>query len=752
MELLNNPAIKQQLSSRSFFDLSTNNDRLGVIVSIEDDPVARLGEIFQQIITNEKMDSSYYQLHNLFTHAQIVDQSVIINLVVDTIEKKIATIRDTIFDDNDASRDGNSGGIDLGIYIQIWKNYKDFSQKMYKLVKNYQQFLVDRNIKTGKISHDILSIIQICMFYDSIVGETKNNILSMISTDLTEIDHRNIEQLIDYIDSIRAFMVMKDFTKIDKEKLSGIIKTIMNQASIVNIMCAHMNNLLKSLTKKQNVVDESEYETVVANDAEKKTIRKIYKMATILSTYAEKHKLLICYSKFMQSRIIDPKYDNLELEIEIIRRISGVLGKDESQKLINAIADIINTKNANQVIHVADIKITSDEYKNLINISTKILTPIVLTKSVWKIYNTSDMEPLYPLELKCYFDIITKAYCSIYKNDYVINWQPTMGSAQFEAQLGQKHVEITCNIVQAIALTYFNNNKKPTVAKFANDTFINPELAHKIFESLIEADLISCLTTDQTDNSIYVINTQNYTGDTKIDIRRKFIEVFEVEEQVTEDNIDKKSKKSSKDAPTLDPNMSYQKFISKALKDAKNKKPGLKNVEYMKIAAQEWSIYKAQVAKLLPTKTAVKKVAAKKAPVKAGFKGVKKSFKKEESDCESDSDSEVKKSFKKEESDCDSESDSECASDSESDCESDSESESESDTETECNSDDDDDNDESAKKGYPAKKSAKRTPFQQFISDTIKNLRKESPGLSNSAYMKLASDAWTVHKNANTKR
>ncbi len=48
--------------------------------------------------------------------------------------------------------------------------------------------------------------------------------------------------------------------------------------------------------------------------------------------------------------------------------------------------------------------------------------------------------------MKCYMDIILKSYLSLYQNRYIINWQPTMGSAQFEAQLGQRKVDIICNI------------------------------------------------------------------------------------------------------------------------------------------------------------------------------------------------------------------------------------------------------------------------------------------------------------------
>ncbi len=160
------------------------------------------------------------------------------------------------------------------MYIQLWQSYKDFSQKMYVLLKNYQNYLVEKNIKTGKITYNILSIIQFCMFYSKIIGNGKNNIINDCSDELNDIDKRNIEQLIDYIDSIRAFMIMKDFANVDRDKLTTIIKNIMCKTSIVYIMCLHLHNLLKNITNKQAVMDETEYETVIANDVEKKNYSK----------------------------------------------------------------------------------------------------------------------------------------------------------------------------------------------------------------------------------------------------------------------------------------------------------------------------------------------------------------------------------------------------------------------------------------------------------------------------------------------
>lgn len=430
MDILKNPNIKDKLAGKPIFNLGENNQRLGVIILFEENPAQNLKEIFNKIITEEKIENGYYQLQNLFTLAQMGNADAITNLLIDVVEKKIKIIHETIHNE-----EGGLDPINLPMYIQLWKSYRDFTQKVYHIINHYQHYLVEKKIKMGKISYDVLSIIQICMFYDSIIGSNSASILSMVSDEITDINRKNIDQLIDYIDSIRTFMIMKGFTTIDKDKLTNIIRRIMSRIQIINIMCLHMHQLLKSLTNKQAVLDESEYDTVNALDFERTTIRKIYKIATILSSYAEKKNLLPCYNKFMQARIIDPKYDNVELDIELIRRISGLLGKDDAQKMIDCISDIINNQTANQRIKEAELKITSEEYKKLSDINTKILNPIILTKNVWKIYNVTDLDLNYPLEMKCYLEMVSKSYHNLYDGEFVIDWQPTMGCAQFDAHL-----------------------------------------------------------------------------------------------------------------------------------------------------------------------------------------------------------------------------------------------------------------------------------------------------------------------------
>lgn len=516
MELLNNKNISKKLNDRTLFDLSLNNQKLQVIVLIQSEPIEKLKTIFNKLIIGEEIIEGYYNLYNLFTQVHLINPNVVINLIVNTHETKISMVHDIIYDKNSKLNE-----INIGMYMQLWKYYRDFTQKMYVLINIYQKFLTERNILMNKLSYDILSILQLYMFYN----DFDINIFTSIQLDLDKVNIKNIEQLIDYIGSIRSFMLLKDFIPIEVNKLNVVIKALMLKTNITNTICQYMHHLLVNLANKQTIGSQ-EYKTIDTDNIENIIIGKIYKISTLLSTYAEKKRLLFCYTKFMQTRIIDLTYDNLELEIELVKRMSYSFGRINTQKLLDAITDIIDTKNIIKYLHPLDGKMKSVEYSTLTDVSTKILNPIILTKSAWNIFNTSTMEINYPIELKHYLTTISKFYSTTTKNKYNINWQPTIGSAQFRATLGPKKIDITCNILQAIALIYLNDNPQTSIDQFCKDTSINYDMSKKIFKSLDYTNLIISL---KSEKHLYIINTLNYLGSTQIDIRQDFIKMFEME-------------------------------------------------------------------------------------------------------------------------------------------------------------------------------------------------------------------------------
>lgn len=565
MSVTTNKHIQQKLTDHKFYDLVKNNQRLGVVIQTELDPTAKLRAIFDRIVGCDRIDDGYYEIQNLFTLVQMHSPDAVLNLIIEAVAVKLKSIDSSI-----SLEDGSMDKVTLGMYIQLWKSYRSFCDTMSALIRTYSRYLTDSDIKIGTYHQNALSIITMCMFHDSIINRP-GDLLQTISNDLSEVDRKNIEQLIEYVDSIRAFMAMTDFTAIKRDALVAIIKSIVDKTHVINAISQYLHQLMRSLITSHKVLPE-ECETIAVTDFEKQTLRRIYKVVAILQTYSDRTKLLYCHKKYMQARIVDYKYPNLELEIEVIKRLSGRLGKDESQKLIDAVADIMNSRKIASIIQNSSIKVTSEKYKSLTDIAVTKVSPFIFSKRAWSIFNTSELRPTYPLEMQCYMDIISKCYGAMHKNEFVINWQPTMGSARFTAQLGRKQIDITCSMLQAMALMCFNETAEMTIKQFASIAFINLALAEKIISSLCEGSICIKQRNDEAGNVIYGVNTLRYAGELQTDVRRFFAQTFE-EEITIESKTEASIEGSSCDADTLDtptPPESKSRFIAKEVARLRN--------------------------------------------------------------------------------------------------------------------------------------------------------------------------------------
>ena len=280
--------------------------------------------------------------------------------------------------------------------------------------------------------------------------------INVISTILKEITDNNIGQLIEFVD----FVCNEDE---QDENIQTLITEFMTTAMVNNI-CRYMDIELKNSNTKL-----------------------LKKICRILSVYSNPLTLLICYKKFFQTRIMDLTYNNLELELELIEKIP--IGEDSKQNLRNQIMDITNSKNF---------------------ITGSISHPIVLTPQLWLILNKSKLNIILPQEIASLDKNISEQYPNI-------NLQPTMGMAEFKAILSNQEIQIKCNILQAIALSYLNDNSPTTIQSFSSDTLIILALGEKIFQSLLKANLINL----DMESYAITINTK-YSGPKQLDLIKMF--------------------------------------------------------------------------------------------------------------------------------------------------------------------------------------------------------------------------------------
>ena len=387
MELLAHHAIRPILLKRSYFDLVKNNEQFSIIkfTHTHTESIEQLKKVFADVLSNKKVTLNYYQLCRMFRQSEMSDPEIILNLVIETIASKIKIIEKVI--------ELEANVLNMASYNQIRNDYMMFNTQMYKIINSYNKYLSEQNVLVGKTSHSILRIIQSCMFYNAIIKDSERTILSYDPAHLCQINQKNITQLVEYISSLRMFLMMQPFTKINKESIIEIIKNIMSNLSVINQMCLYMHHLLLDLNGS-NVLS-TECKTMNLTEAEKTTKKKIYKTASILAIYTDREKLSICYKKFMQTRIMNSNYRDLEIEIDLVKKISGILGRNHSQKLLDSIADIICSRSISNTLYQKKIKIMSEKYKG-IDILPRIICPYVLVKKKWKIPNVCEMELTYP--------------------------------------------------------------------------------------------------------------------------------------------------------------------------------------------------------------------------------------------------------------------------------------------------------------------------------------------------------------------
>ncbi len=516
MEILSNPLIQPVLTTNIKCNLSKNNDRLNVIIPIINNSPIELEKFINDYLEDGYTKHGYYYLYNLFKLSHMNNPMTFINIIISIINQKIDVINNTLytFDGTNYVLDQN---INIEMYIQVWQYYRKITKKIYCLAKIYQNYLTEKKIKIGNYYQNLLSIIQLCMYHQKII-RSDAQIINNVSQNLYKINSNNVEHLINYICSITNFISVHRIVQVNDQTIISIVKKIMSQPEIINEICAYQHKLLVNFL-------EQSHENIQ---------KKIIKVCSILANYAEKDKLEIYYTKFMQARIIDLKYDNFQTEIKLLNIIKSNIGTNATQRLMDALSDMINTKNIIKHIHSAEIIIKSPEYQK-IETNPSILNPIILSKKSWTIFNTSEMGIVYPIELQYNLDIISKLYDKFYDSKYIIEWKPTLGTAQFIANLNGKDVHITCNILQSILLFFFNDYDKLTVDDFSAKTMINKKLASKIFESLYEANII-VFTLDRTCDS-YMVNNKMYTNNTEIDLIKYFIDTFE---KNTDDTMSKK--------------------------------------------------------------------------------------------------------------------------------------------------------------------------------------------------------------------
>jgi len=497
---------------------------MGVITYLEDDPGRSLHDIFQKILHQQPLQENYYQVNNIFNCLDARDKDFSQNVVAKLLIQKLEIIQDTITDHE---------MINLATYLQIWEKYCDFTTELTDFIGNRQPHII--NILPCTYAQMFLDhILLYTVSEKSIICYLIESITIFIKTSIESEQEYFIENLIHFLASLDTVSShCKQNTHFDAHK---IICELIILPQIMERMCEYMHIQLFEIQNDKAILDNPKYYMMQPYVIKNKNITTattiIYLLCTHVINVNDTYmvRFIPTYTNYLQLRITTPKYDLLDLEMIFAEKICA----DKNNKMYSAVLDIkksisIKYSDAIQVISrlPTETSIKNDaawlsgepvSFSSRRRDNTKFkINPLILKKDNWVVDDVS-FTINYPLKIKYHLDKISEHYPT-----QVINWQPTLDVCAFNTLLGNKIVSITCNFLQAIALSYFDEQAEKIfmVQNFATYTKINMSLSLKIFESLFESYIIIDDIPDK-----YVINDK-YNGPSQIDIRPIFIKVFE---------------------------------------------------------------------------------------------------------------------------------------------------------------------------------------------------------------------------------
>lgn len=412
-------------------------------------------DIIVKISKNEPINNNYYEIKHICNDLKINQLCNTIWEINDVLLNIIKTIVNDL-----------QNTISINIYLQLFREYNQFHKKIFftfdKFIPQLKYHLFKKNIYSFNFT-TLYSKSDGVYMYDNLINKFNDKI--------------PIDIIIEFINNMELFSIYHN--KMNK---------IVNTEGIINNICKYIHNTLTTL--KYKCLENPNHTNIYPEKIKDNILKKLYKFIDIIVKYANKKELINHYQKYLQVRLLNLTYDNLDVELIIINKFKFCT---ELINMKNLISNIHNIKNNN------------------------ICKPILINKQNLKHVNI----PYYfnvnfPDEISQCLNTIEKQYCN---NN--IKWIPTWGTMVLNASF-RKQITITCYLLQGIILIYMNKYSSISESTLSKLTNINASLISKVTDSLVDSGLLAY---DKKPN--YVINKDRYFGAQKIDIRKSFIEAFE---------------------------------------------------------------------------------------------------------------------------------------------------------------------------------------------------------------------------------
>ena len=408
-------------------------------------------------------------------------------------------------------------------HMQIWEDFNNFNQKIYRIVSIYADYLSKNNVKINNYTQSMLNFVSRSIYCKSVINNHLDDIskIVFIENNNVKINLHNIDEFISYIKSLRFALSTNNIIGIDKEKVKKILSDTICDIRIINLLCSYIDDNFKKITKNTDNMNNISSE-------EKNIQQKIYNIVDILKAHVLPDRIFIAYSKYLRTRIIDTKYNNYEFEMHVINLLKNHLSSDKIISLQEIVRDVIRSNTFASTLQQVDLEISSNKYRK-IKFDKNSMRPLLIDNHNWNIPNKAFIGVIYPAEIEICVDFMNKTYASLKPNNR-LTISNTLGYIELLVEHRDKKYYLTCTILQATLLTNIINNSKENLSleKLYRMTNIPLELLLIILNSLMENDLVS------EKNEKYKFNRNFTSVKSKINIIESFYKYFS---ESTEDDI-----------------------------------------------------------------------------------------------------------------------------------------------------------------------------------------------------------------------
>lgn len=495
--------VNNEKYSQNNYTFASINKRLQIVQTLYTDKVdvsTHLSKLFTSIMNDLHIDIGLNSLEKLLNDAMLIDQTIIINIIVEFFEKMVEIYIEVV---------KQCPEFNFEIYVQIWKDYDAFFKKVMEICKIKS--------KSDYILLKKLELLKIDTFYTKFICHN-DIILTTILNYNVQLSYSNIESYVKYIESnFELNMYLKKNNKLSPLKsLQEIFKSEYN----LNLFVYYIDRKIKQATCNKHFS---------LNSFNKQILNSIKNLIVVLKEYSDVELFTTLYLHYFKTRITAKKYGNIDIELKIIDLLSTFITKLTKQTLLSIVNEVNYNNLFNRQIKSINVIVQKDKYKQVIYDNT-VLQPLLVTQKLWKLQNVYCKDIKLNNQIKYYMKVAKRIYENTLDqitNTTTIIWNYELGYATVEATLNNKLVTLTCTILQLNLLLYINQVTDFSINDIQVNLNIDYNLSFKLVESLLSENLLTySLSNDaEYDYSRFTVNV-NYNASQYIDLRKSFISMF----------------------------------------------------------------------------------------------------------------------------------------------------------------------------------------------------------------------------------